>query len=216
MRMTRWLVAGFGMFVMSTVAQANIIVDSGEEYFTLVGKEVAELPGAQLKHVALLYAGPASGSVNQIDLSFFFSPATEGGQAGFSFPSDFALIVTAPGKAPQQWGGRDTTYAGATRVADWNPARIPQAGGDGIYDQFYSDVVTTGLGGLEGNGTWKIEIMNGLSKSEEVNYQSVRIVLHGVDEPTAVPEGAERWEHLLAVFAVVGGLGLARQRTRRV
>jgi hypothetical protein len=206
MRMTRWLAAGLGLFVMNGVAEANIIVDSGMGYFTLAGGQSA-----------LLYSGASAGSVNQIDVSFFFSPATEGGgTGGYSWPSDFALIVTAPGHAPQQWGGRDTVFPGATRVADWSLSDIPQGGGIGIFDQTYSTVLTTGLGELAGSGNWQIHIMNGFSTSEEVNYQSVRIVVHQTGDQITVPEGGGRWDNLLALAGVMGALGLTRQRTRCV
>ncbi len=210
----KWLVVVLGAVLASAAANANLIIDGehGQRY-TLTGGQYLQV-----------FTGPASGPVSQIDISFYFSPGNEFAQP-LARPSDFSLIVIAPGQAPQQWGGADgaelALYPGANHVADWS-ALVPRTGGSMVIDQTYTDKVTAGLGPLSGNGNWEVWIMNGFGGADKdryaVSYQHpdaniyLKITLSGISTP--VPEGFRPGETLFCLGAVAGILGFVRSRVR--
>lgn len=179
---------------MTATGEASFIVDRTGEYFTLSGGQNVTLG-----------SGFTSGRLTSISASFFFSPASELSQ-GDSWASDLAVIVIAPGMAPRQWGGADGLFPGATRVGDWSF----QGAGSVEFDRTYSDVLLPGSENLTGEGTWQVAIMNALNRSFPVNYEDVRIVLEGVQDPHGLPDTAAPWESLLTLTSLVAVLGVAR------
>ncbi len=208
-RMASGLALGVATLLASTVAHGTPMLTvefPPGGFVTLAGGQSVSV-----------FNGPAAGSVNHIDISFYFDPATEGAQAD-SRASDFSLIVIAPGGEPQQWGGADVPfqalYPGANHVANWS-FHGPGSGGPGNFQKTYGDTQTMAPGLLAGIGNWQILIMNGYDASQAVNYVDVKIVLSGITTPN-VPEGFGSGESMLCLAGLTGLMGLVRSRARTI
>jgi len=161
---------------------------------------------------SLVFDGQASGTVSQIDVSFFFSPLAEQTDNGPNFASDFSLIIVPPGQAPQLFGGNAAVPLvspitdGRVYASTWNFLNNGK-------DMTYSDQLTTGLGSLTGTGEWQIFILNGFQGSPNyVAYSDLHITLEGLSTP--VPEGFFAGGTLACLGGVIALLGVFRWRVR--